>query len=134
MRWIYLSPHLDDAVFSAGGLIHDQTDSGILVEIWTFMCGYPPEGDLSPYAQLLHAQWGFSSAQETTRMRREEDQRAAAIVGAGTLHFDFLDCIYRRDVNGEWLYWDVEMPPQPADAALPSQIAAEISARLEPDD
>jgi LmbE family N-acetylglucosaminyl deacetylase len=134
MRWIYLSPHLDDAVFSAGGLIHNQTHSGIPVEIWTFMCGYPPEGDLSPYAQLLHTQWGFASAQETTRMRREEDQRAAAIVGAGTLHFDFSDCIYRRDVNGEWLYWDVEMPPQPADAGLPSQIAAEISARLEPDD
>jgi LmbE family N-acetylglucosaminyl deacetylase len=134
MRWIYLSPHLDDAVFSAGGLIYDQSHSGIPVEIWTFMCGYPPEGDLSPYAQLLHAQWGFSSAKETTRMRREEDQRAAAIVGAMTLHFDFLDCIYRRDASGKWLYSDVEMPPQPADAALPSQIAAEILARLEPDD
>src|ERR1041385_6717620 len=134
MRWIYLSPHLDDAVFSAGGLIYDQTQTGIPVQIWTFMCGYPPEGDLSPYAELLHAQWGFSSAEETTRLRREEDKRAATMVGAETVHFDFLDCIYRKGADGEWLYWDVEMPPQSADLGLPFQIAAEILTRLEPDD
>ena len=41
MRWIYLSPHLDDAVFSAGGLIYEQTQAGTPVEIWTIMCGDP---------------------------------------------------------------------------------------------
>ncbi|MCE7860069.1 MAG: PIG-L family deacetylase, partial [Chloroflexi bacterium CFX2] len=29
MRWIYLSPHLDDAALSAGGWIFDQTRAGI---------------------------------------------------------------------------------------------------------
>ena len=136
MRWIYLSPHLDDAVLSAGGLIHDQAHSGIPVEIWTFMCGYPqgPAEAVSPFAELLHGMWGFSSAEETTRMRREEDKRAAAIVGANILHFDFLDCIYRRGANGEWLYSDVFLPPSPEDSALPVQIAEIISARLRPDD
>jgi hypothetical protein len=37
MRWIYLSPHLDDAALSAGGLIYEQTQAGIQVEIWTFI-------------------------------------------------------------------------------------------------
>src|SRR5512144_3291706 len=101
MRWIYLSPHLDDAVFSAGGLIYEQTRAGLPVEIWTFMCGYPPDSDVSPFAQLIHTQWGFASAEETIRMRRAEDQRAAAILGANTLYFDFLDCIYRRGADGE---------------------------------
>ena len=63
---------------------------GIPVEIWTFMCGYAPEEDVSPFAALLHQLWGFSSAEETTRMRREEDKQAAAMVGAKVLHFDFL--------------------------------------------
>ena len=134
MRCIYLSPHLDDAVLSAGGLIYDQTRSGIPVEIWTFMCGYAPEEAVSPFAQMLHGMWGFSSAEETTRGRREEDKNAAAKVGASVLHFDFLDCIYRRGPDGEWLYSDVFLPPRPEDAAIPAQIAETISSRLQPDD
>ena len=134
MRWIYLSPHLDDAVLSAGGLIYEQTESGIPVEIWTFMCGYAPPGEVSSFAELQHAQWGFSSAEETTRMRREEDKTAAARVGASVLHFDFLDCIYRRGANGEWLYYDISVPPHPEDARIPAQIAEAISTHLQPDD
>jgi len=134
MRWIYLSPHLDDAVLSAGGLIYEQTGSDIPLEISTFMCGYAPPGEVSPFAELQHAQWGFSSAEETTRMRRQEDKKAAALVGASVVHFDFLDCIYRRGRNGEWLYNDILVPPHPEDAEIPAQIAQAITDRLQPDD
>lgn len=134
MRWIYLSPHLDDAILSAGGLIFEQTRSGIPVEIWTFMCGYAPEEAVSPFAASIHAQWGFHSAEETTRHRREEDKRAAAVVGAKTVHFDFLDCIYRRGPNDEWLYSEISVPPHGEDAQLPKQIAETVSSLLLPDD
>ena len=134
MRWIYLSPHLDDAVLSAGGLIYEQAQSGLPVEIWTFMCGFAPEQDVSPFAELLHTQWGFSSAEETTRKRREEDRKAASILGARVMHFDFLDCIYRRGPAGQWLYSEVFVPPRAEDAAIPAQIAKTISAHIRPDD
>ncbi len=134
MRWIYLSPHLDDAVFSAGGLIYDQVQAGLSVEVWTFMCSYVPEEDVSPFAQLIHTQWGFLSAEETVRLRRQEDKNAAAILGADTVHLDFPDCIYRRGVNGEWLYSGVAVPPHSEDAWIPPQIAQTISAHLKPDD
>jgi len=135
VRWIYISPHLDDAVFSAGGLVYEQTKSGLPVEIWTMMCGFPPEGEVSPFAQVLHFQWGFSSAEETVRLRRAEDEKAAFMLGAKTVHFDFLDCIYRRGPGGEWLYpMDVFESPVAEDADLPAQIASAISARLLPDD
>jgi len=134
MRWIYLSPHLDDAALSAGGLICEQTQAGIPVEIWTFMCGCPRETQFSPFAQLLHAQWGFASAEETVRARRIEDTNAANMLGAQVVHFDFLDCIYRRGKNGDWLYQEIAIPPRADDAELPSQIAAEIAPRLQPDD
>jgi LmbE family N-acetylglucosaminyl deacetylase len=100
------------------------------------MCGFPavPESDLSPFAQLLHAKWGFSSAEETVRLRRAEDKRAAAILGASVTHFDFLDCIYRRGANGEWLYSDIDVPPHPQDAGIPSQLAETIASRLQPED
>ena len=137
MRWIYFSPHLDDVILSAGGLIYEQTKSGLPVEIWTFMCGYPPdplEGEYSSFAQLQHTQWGFSSAQDGIHIRREEDQRAGTRVGARVIHFDFLDCIYRRGPDGEWLYYDISAPPREEDAETPSQIVEAISTHLRPDD
>lgn len=134
MRWIYLSPHLDDAVLSAGGLIYEQTRSGSPVEIWTIMCGYPPAGEVSDFAQSQHDQWGFVSSEEATRARREEDTHAVEILGAQAVHFDFLDCIYRRGSTGEWLYSDINVPARMEDADLPRQIAETISARLFPDD
>lgn len=134
MRWVYLSPHLDDAVLSAGGLIYEQTRAGAQVEIWTLMCGFPPEGELSPFAQALHKQWNTASAAETIRIRRAEDVKAAGLVGATTVHFDFLDCIYRRGNNGEWLYADIYVPLHAGEADLPQRIAVAIRARLAPDD
>lgn len=137
MRWIYLSPHLDDAVLSAGGLIYDQGRSGLPVEIWTLMSGYPPdlpETEYSTFAQQQHAQWGFSSARVGIDIRRREDQRAATRVGASIIHFDFLDCIYRRGRNGDWLYYEITDPPREGDAGLPAQMAEAVSARLMPED
>jgi len=93
-----------------------------------------PPGEVSALAELQHAQWGFSSAEETTRVRRQEDKTAAAILGASVIHFDFLDCIYRRGTNGAWLYYDIFDPPHPEDAGIPAQIAETISTRLQPED
>src|SRR5690606_40272002 len=102
MRYIYLSPHLDDAALSAGGWIYEQTQKSMPVEIWTIMCGYPPHENLSPFAQVLHMQWGMNSAEAVVRGRRQEDYTSANVLGATVRHFDFLDCIYRQGKNGEW--------------------------------
>jgi len=136
MRWIYISPHLDDAVLSAGGFIHDQTHTGTDVEIWTFMCGSPSTKELSPFAQVIHYQWGLqeAAAADVITARRAEDVNAANIVGAKTVHFDFLDCIYRRGKNGDWLYSNVFVPQHQDDQDLPARIAESISARLNPTD
>ena len=134
MRWIYISPHLDDAVLSAGGLIHDQVQAGMDVEIWTVFCGFPPANQLSPFAELIHRKWGIIDTNELIAARRAEDVDAASILGAKAFHFDYLDCIYRRGKNGDWLYSDVFIPPHEDDQDLPAQIAESISARLKPDD
>jgi LmbE family N-acetylglucosaminyl deacetylase len=135
MRTIYFSPHLDDAVLSAGGLIYEQTKAGTPVEIWTFMCGFPRDKELTDFARVLHKIWGTESAEQTVRLRREEDQRAALILGAKAVHFDFLDCIYRRGRDGQVLYTSsVYDPPHAAEADLPAQIAQTMIAWLKPDD
>jgi len=134
MRWIYISPHLDDAVLSAGGFIYEQTKKGIPVEIWTIVCGYPPPGELTLRAQVEHFQWGTGTAEETIDLRRAEDLQAASIVGAKTVHFDIPDCIYRCGSDGEGLYLDIFVQPHEGEAHLPDEIEATIAPRLEAGD
>jgi LmbE family N-acetylglucosaminyl deacetylase len=134
MRWIYISPHLDDAVLSAGGFIYEQTRAGDPVEIWTIVCGFPPPGELTPLAQVLHFQWGTGTPEETVKLRRAEDMDAASILGANAVHFDVPDCIYRRGPDGEPLYLDIFAQPHEMEAHLPGQIAQTIAPLLKTDD
>jgi len=93
MKWIYLSPHLDDVVYSCGGLIWEQVQTGIQVEIWT-VCAGNVEGQLSPYAQSLHTRW--QTGPEAVAVRRAEDLEACRELGVVATHLDIPDCIYRR--------------------------------------
>jgi LmbE family N-acetylglucosaminyl deacetylase len=135
MRWIYLSPHFDDAVLSCGGLIFEQSRQGIQTEIWTIFAGDAPAGLLSPLALRCHVDWGIQDVHELVATRRDEDQAAAAIVGAETAHLSLPDCIYRRDAAGEPLYPDeVFVPFHPFDLGLDADIAAVLAAELLPAD
>lgn len=134
MRWIYISPHLDDAVLSAGGLIYEQSRAGTPVEIWTVVCGVPSHRRLSEFARELHRQWGTTTARQTVLLRRREDRAAAARVGARVRHFDVPDCIYRLDPSGDFLYRDIFVPPHAQEAGLSERIAADLAARLRADD
>ena len=135
MRWIYLSPHFDDAVLSYGGLIFEQARQNLQVEIWTIFAGDAPAGPLSPLALRCHVEWGIPDVHALVAARREEDQAAAAIVGAEIAHFGLPDCIYRRSANGEPLYPDeVFVPFHPFEQGLDADIAAALAAELEPQD
>jgi LmbE family N-acetylglucosaminyl deacetylase len=135
MRWIYLSPHFDDAVLSCGGLIYEQTHQGLQVEIWTIFAGDAPAGPLSPVAQRCQVDWGIPDVHDLLSTRREEDLAAAAILGAGITRFGLPDCIYRRSVDGDPLYpEDVFVPIHPFEQGLDADIAAALATELAPQD
>ena len=94
-KWVFLSPHLDDAVYSCGGLIADQTRRGSQVEIWSICAGDPPAGPLTLFAKALHARW--KTGREAVAVRRAEDRLACGLVAAQPRHFDLPDSVYRRD-------------------------------------
>lgn len=122
-HYLYLSPHLDDAVFSCGALIRDQVDRGDAVTVWTVCAGDPPNGPLSAYAASLHARWGLGA--DAVARRRAEDQTACARVGAACVHLDLMDCIYRRDpVSLHYIY--------EGDEAIFGELAAVEAERLAP--
>ena len=135
MRWIYISPHLDDAVLSCGGLIWQQAQNGNHVEIWTVCAGDAPPGPLSRLAKECHKEWGTHTAEETIKLRREEDQEAASCVGAKVFHFDTPDCIYRRSPGEILLYTtSVFTTWNPLETDLPGGIASAITSRLQTND
>jgi LmbE family N-acetylglucosaminyl deacetylase len=129
LRLIYLSPHLDDAVYSCGGRIWQDVHRGDIVEIWTIFAG-DPAGELSPFARELHARWG--SGVEAMSRRRAEDRSACRILGAGYKHLAYADCIYRRlPQTGAPLIQkneDLFMPIQAGEEGLVQQITAELLA------
>ena len=80
-RWsqydqIYLSPHLDDVVFSCGGAVARGVQAGQRVLVVT-VCSKPPLSGtrLSAFAEALHRKWGLRP-EECVSARLKEDAAA----------------------------------------------------------
>lgn len=102
-RPVYLSPHLDDAALSCGGLIHQQVQRGMRPLVITCFAGIPDYDALSPFASEQHCAWG--KPYNPIGQRRREDARALTYLGCEYEHWAYLDCIYRRhSTSGEFLY------------------------------
>ena len=95
MRYIFLSPHLDDVSLSCGGIVNNLFQSNNDVEIWTLFAGILKTNNLTPFAQSLHDRWKLPY--DAPQARREEDILSCSILGARHRHFNYLDCIYRVD-------------------------------------
>jgi len=98
-----VSPHLDDAVLSAGGRIARMTGAGHPVTVFTLFAGLA-SGPYSPVARRFHEEWGISG--DPVSHRREEDLRALGWLGAQAVHGEFPDAIYRTDRTGRWILDD----------------------------
>jgi LmbE family N-acetylglucosaminyl deacetylase len=124
---LFLSPHLDDAALSCGGLICSQTSSGIPVLVVTIFAGLPPLSALSPLAAGLHERWGNPG--NPVGMRRQEDRTAMRLLGADCVHLRYLDAIYRADGDCFLYVSDEELfgPPRPSDQSLVPQIVSDIA-------
>jgi LmbE family N-acetylglucosaminyl deacetylase len=121
---VYLSPHLDDAVISCGGLIARQTANDETVTVITVCAGDTPVGELTPFAVELHRRWG--GAGSPIAARRAEDRMACGRLGAMAMHLEVPDAVYRRD-SGAPLYPEESSlfgSLNPADADLVTRLAA----------
>jgi LmbE family N-acetylglucosaminyl deacetylase len=124
---IFLSPHLDDAVLSCGGLICSQALAGTRVLVVTIFAGEPTLAGLSPLAAELQVRWG--NTENPVAARRQEDRCAMGRLGAESLHLEYLDAIYRADDAG-FLYLSDEGlfgSPHASDGGLASRIATSLS-------
>jgi LmbE family N-acetylglucosaminyl deacetylase len=100
---VFLSPHLDDAVLSCGGLIYQLAHAGRATQVITIFAGDPPPGPLTPFAHSLHDRWAAEPA-----ARRDEDIRALRMLGAEAIHWPYPDAVYRRDPVTGTAWYDSE--------------------------
>lgn len=94
---VVVSPHLDDAVLSAGQFLAQWDGAFVL----TVMAGVPPTGlPLTSY----DGNCGFDSGKKAVAKRRKEDDVALAALGSTPLRLGFLDHQYRpgqaADIEG----------------------------------
>lgn len=95
-----VSPHLDDAVISAGACLAGLTAERWPVTVLTVFAG-DPGPILSPAAQRHHDRCGLGP--DAVARRRAEDRAALARVGARPCHGLILDAVYRSGPTGEWV-------------------------------
>ena len=134
-RWIYISPHFDDAILSCGGLIWEQCQSGIPVEIWTLTAGDPPIGPVTEFAAQILAKWNIGTPHEAVNARKIEDRNAAYQVGARVKHMLMVDAIYRKTKKGEFLYPDeIFCDINPQEPGIVDFVARQIAKELKKSD
>ncbi|WP_181884772.1 PIG-L deacetylase family protein [Arthrobacter sp. RT-1] len=84
---VVLSPHPDDAVFSAWDVLR----RGRQVVVITVFAGIPAPGFVTP----LDKMHGASESAAWAARRRQEDEAAISSAGCGLVHADLLDLGYR---------------------------------------
>jgi LmbE family N-acetylglucosaminyl deacetylase len=132
MLHIYLSPHLDDAIYSCGGLICQQRKAGEPVTVLNLCAGIPDYDLLTPFALSYHRQWGDGCGM--VEARRAEDAQTLAALGVKAINLDPLDAIYRT-VDDRPAYPDVKAlfsSPHPQDMAQLPQLWAQRARELLP--
>jgi len=131
-RHIFLSPHLDDAVYSCGGTLAVQVSNGLRPLVITVFSGIPPRGlNLSPLAFEIQQDMGGANmdAAELVEYRRKEDANAQDYIHADYLWLDYLDAIYR----GNPAYYSqkhqlIGGTVNPADIEIDKQLAQDLLA------
>lgn len=93
-RVVAVSPHLDDAVFSVGGIL---ALLGVVTDVVVLTCftGSVATADATPFALSTQLDKGLSPDVDYMALRREEDRRALAVLGVPGRHLGLLEAPHR---------------------------------------
>jgi LmbE family N-acetylglucosaminyl deacetylase len=100
-----VSPHLDDAVFSAGGLMARMADAGWDVVVLTVFTG--SVSNPCGFALACQLDKGLGADVDYMALRREEDLRACGLLGVRAVWLPFLEAPHRGYGSARALFGDV---------------------------
>lgn len=95
---LFLSPHLDDAVLSCGGLMGALAAQGNVSVVTVFTEAAPPPHTLA--ARSFLRQCGAHDAEDLYRQRRAEDRAALERLGVRHVHLGKRDALFRARQPG----------------------------------
>jgi LmbE family N-acetylglucosaminyl deacetylase len=121
-----VSPHLDDAVFSAGGTLAALADTGWRVVVATVFTANVerPKG----FALACQLDKGLAADVDYMALRRAEDRAACAIIGAEPAHLPLVEAPHRGYASAAELFGAVRAGDDPPVAPL----LARLIERLRP--
>lgn len=124
-----LSPHLDDAAFSCGGLLHGLARDGwrvVMATLFTASVDRP-----SGFALACQTDKGLGAEVDYMRLRRAEDDAAARALGVTARHLPFREAPHRGYGSAPALFEAVRAD----DGIVPGLTAAigDLLAELRPD-
>ncbi len=90
----FISPHLDDAVFSCGALMKTLAGRAPIHVITVFTEAHNDHNTLSASAFLK--QCAYTDAHNLFQDRRAEDLEVLTSLGAHAIHLDYIDALWRR--------------------------------------
>ena len=128
-RVLAVSPHLDDAVFSAGGTLAQHADAGDAVTVLTCFTGNVARP--SGFALACQLDKGLDETADYMALRRNEDVAACTEIGVKALHWPFLEAPHRGYESAEALFAGVHVHDAIEDELAPA--LAEVMATLQPD-
>ena len=99
---VAISPHLDDAAFSAGGTLARHRRDGARVTVLTCFTGNVarPAG----FALACQLDKGLDSGVDYMALRRAEDKEACAVIDAEICHLPFLEAPHRGYDSADTLF------------------------------
>lgn len=99
---VAISPHLDDAAFSVGGLLAAHARTGDRVTIVTCFTGNVPAP--SGFALACQLDKGLGPEIDYMALRRAEDYAACAVIGATAVHLPLLEAPHRGYASAPELF------------------------------
>jgi LmbE family N-acetylglucosaminyl deacetylase len=121
---VAVSPHLDDAVFSAGGTLAVLAAAGWQVRVVT--CFTASVADPSPFALSTQLDKGLVAHVDYMALRRDEDAAAVALLGAEPVHLPLAEAPHRGYTSAPDLF-----AGQHADDDVAGPLAAAVAPHVD---
>ena len=96
--FLFLSPHLDDAVLSCGALMRSLAATSALTVVTAFTTADPPPHTYAARSFLRRC--AMPDAEALFAQRRAEDRRVLDDLGAAHVHLGYADALFRRRRTG----------------------------------
>jgi glycosyltransferase involved in cell wall biosynthesis len=95
----FVSPHLDDAAFSAGGLISYLAKKTKVYVITAFTEAGIDKHSLSAIAYVRKCGFNVSEIKKFFTLRKKEDKELFENLGVNSIHLGFYDALWRKKKN-----------------------------------